>query len=109
MTSIKGVVAALLAVAGLAAPAGAQGLTGSLEAAAGEGVVVVSCYRGPWRRTIWDRPEPVFVDSLVGVGYDYGSAEAIGERVCRDEALVGDAEALRAEVERIMAASPASR
>ena len=31
------------------------------------GMIVVSCFRGPWEEVIWDRPEPVFIDSLVGV------------------------------------------
>lgn len=107
MTSIETFVAAALLATGLATPATARGTAGGVEA--GEGVVVVSCYRGPIRQTIWDYPEPVFIDSLVGVGYDYGSAEAIGDRVCRDETLVGDPEALRAEVERLIAAAPADR
>lgn len=112
MTSGKRFVAAALLATGFAAPAMAQGTakgTGGGGVEAGEGVVVVSCYRGPIRQTIWDYPEPVFIDSLVGVGYDYGSAEAIGDRVCRDETLVGDPEALRAEVERLIAAAPADR
>ncbi|EPX87478.1 hypothetical protein ruthe_00548 [Rubellimicrobium thermophilum DSM 16684] len=69
-------------------------------------VVVVQCYRGPWKETIWDRPTPVFVDTLVSVGYDYPAAHAIAERVCKDVRLVGNPEALRAEVERIIAESP---
>tara|TARA_R110002049_G_scaffold140930_5_gene302332 strand:- start:60145 stop:60489 length:345 start_codon:yes stop_codon:yes gene_type:complete len=64
-------------------------------------VIVVSCYRGPWNEVIWDRPNPVFVDSLVAVGYDFSTASAIAERVCKDQALVGDEAGLKANMERI--------
>ena len=43
--------------------------------------VTISCFRGPWREVIWDRPEPVFVDSLVAAGYEFPEAHAISERV----------------------------
>ena len=46
--------------------------------------VTISCFRGPWQDVIWDRPEPVFVDSLVAAGYTFPEAHAISERVCRD-------------------------
>lgn len=46
--------------------------------------VTISCFRGPWQEVIWDRPEPVFVDSLVAAGYTFPEAHAISERVCRD-------------------------
>lgn len=71
------------------------------------GTVVASCYRGPWRETLWDRPGGVFLDSVVGVGCDYLTAQAIGDRISKDESLVGDPEALSAEVVRVLAASPA--
>lgn len=48
----------------------------------------ISCYRGPWKEVIWDRPNPVFIDSLVAAGYSYATAHAIAERICRDPALV---------------------
>ena len=72
----------------------------------GSGVVVVSCFRGPWRETIWDHPEAIFTDTLRAVGYDYATAESIANRVCRDYNLVGDDAALKAEMERIIAESP---
>ena len=92
MTNLKrlliGAAVALGLAAPLAAPVAAQGLPGvpsqaMAEAVAGPisqgtsfstvgnypaGTVVVSCFRGPWRETIWDHPEPVFVDSLRAVG-----------------------------------------
>ncbi len=63
--------------------------------------IVVSCFRGPWNDVIWDRPNAVFVDSLVAVGYEFPTAHAIAERVCRDEALVGNPEGLKATMLRI--------
>ncbi|KIN70892.1 hypothetical protein Z945_3356 [Sulfitobacter noctilucae] len=63
--------------------------------------IVVSCFRGPWKEVIWDRPNAVFIDSLVSVGYDFSTAQAIGERVCRDQRLVGNPAALKTTMERI--------
>lgn len=96
-------VAAVIAAMGLPAMAGgnahghhnygAYGPTGNQ--------IVVSCYRGPWKEVIWDRPNAVFVDSLVSVGYDFSTAAAIAERVCRDQTLVGNPGALKANMENI--------
>ena len=69
---------------------------------AGGGGIVVSCYRGPWKEVIWDRPNAVFIDSLVNVGYDYSTAAAIGERICRDKNLVGNPGALGASMANIV-------
>lgn len=63
--------------------------------------IVVSCFRGPWNDVIWDRPNAVFIDSLVAIGYDFSTAHAIGERVCRDEALVGNPDGMRETMLRI--------
>ena len=71
--------------------------------------IVVSCYRGPWTDVIWDRPNAIFIDSLVNFGYDFPTAHAIAERVCRDKMLVGNGDALKAEMRRIMRESPARR
>ncbi|MAQ86173.1 hypothetical protein [Psychromarinibacter halotolerans] len=57
--------------------------------------IKVSCFRGPWKEVIWDRPNPEFIDSLVAAGYDYPTAHAMAERVCRDRAGVGNSAALR--------------
>lgn len=70
------------------------------------GTVYVSCYRGPWHDVIWDRPEAVFTESLVDVGYDYPSALAIATRICRDITLVGDNAALKAAMEQIIDEAP---
>ncbi len=71
--------------------------------------IYVSCFRGPWREVIWDRPNAKFIDSLVDVGYDYPTAHAIAERVCRDDALVGNPEGLKSEMIRIFRESPEYR
>ena len=55
---------------------------------------------------IWDRPEPVFTESLVAVGYDYANAYAIANRICRDPALVDNNAALKAAMEDIIAKAP---
>lgn len=122
-TSVKAALVGLVIAVG-AVPAAAQETTTTVttytvttrsvgsdaeQAGFAPGTVVVSCYRGPWRETLWDRPEGVFLDSLVGAGYDFLTAQAIGDRICKDEALVGDPEALSAEAARVLAASPAGR
>ncbi len=101
-TSLKAALVGLAMAAG-AVPALAQDGT----TAVATGTVVASCYRGPLHETLWDRPEGVFLDSLVGAGYDYLTAQAIADRICKDESLVDDPEVLRAALARIMAASPA--
>jgi hypothetical protein len=70
------------------------------------GVVTVSCFRGPWELVYWDKPEGIFIDSLVNVGYDYPSALAIATRICREQALVGRPDLMKAEMERIIAEAP---
>jgi len=71
--------------------------------------ITVSCFRGPWNDVIWDRPNAVFIDSLINAGYDHPTALAIGERICRDAALVGNLDRLRNESIRVIRASPAHR
>lgn len=71
------------------------------QAVAEERVIVVSCFRGPWEDVIWDRPKPVFVDSLVEYGYDINTATSIAEKICSDEELVGNSEGLKAEMRRV--------
>lgn len=92
---------AMVTANGKASNHGAYGETGNL--------IVVSCYRGPWKDVIWDRPNAIFVDTLVSVGYDFPTAHAIGQRVCRDESLVGVPGALKAAMEQIWQNRPAHR
>jgi hypothetical protein len=111
---MRTILTGILMAAGLGLPAAADHVhhpTYSYQYAApiSGGVVVVQCFRGPWTETIWDRPTGVFVDTLVGVGYDFPTAHAIAERICKDVRLVGNDQALRAEMERIIAQSPQYR
>ncbi|WP_425052280.1 hypothetical protein [Psychromarinibacter sp. S121] len=84
--------AAAMAVAGAATTADAQG-NGRYYSYGP--TITVSCFRGPWKEVIWDRPNPEFIDSLVAAGYDYPTAHAMAERVCRDRSGVGNSAALR--------------
>lgn len=93
---------ALAALAGFASPAIAGGGGSKAEPP----VIYVSCFRGPWKEVIWDRANPVFIDSLIKVGYDYPSAHAIGERICRDASLVDNPEGMKAEMIRVFNESP---
>ncbi|SFD56288.1 hypothetical protein [Roseivivax sediminis] len=65
------------------------------------GTIVVSCFRGPWKDVIWDRPNSNFVDSLVAIGYDFPTAHAVAERVCRDDELVGNPEGMKQRMRQI--------
>lgn len=71
--------------------------------------LTISCFRGPWKDVIWDRPNAIFVQSLVDRGYTYAEAEGIGERVCRDEHGVGNPEHLRKSLKEAMTAVPPGR
>ncbi len=68
--------------------------------------IVVACYRGPWNEVIWDRALPEFYDSLRAAGYSPSTANAIGNRICRDERLVGNPEVMRQEALRLIEATP---
>ena len=70
------------------------------------GTVVASCYRGPLKQVIWDRPNAIFVESLTSVGYRHAEAYAIAEQVCRNQDLVDRPEAMSKEVRRILRTSP---
>ncbi len=70
--------------------------------------ITISCFRGPTRDVIWDRPNAVFVEDLVKVGYSYPQAHAIGERICRDEWGVGQHDYMRTSLLEIMAKTPPS-
>lgn len=94
---------------GLAAPAVAGGFGKTYTYKFQTATIVVSCFRGPWKEVIWDRPNSNFIDSLVNVGYDYPTAHAIAERVCRDDNLVGNKEGLKSEMIRIFRESPEYR
>lgn len=107
--------AGLALTLGLASPAfaggyeGTHGTEGVVEYHFNTNVITVSCFRGPWEQVIWDRANPVFIDSLIEVGYDYPTAQAIGERVCRDQSLVRNPDGLKNEMVRIYVESPQYR
>ncbi len=69
-------------------------------------VITISCFRGPTANVIWDRPNAVFIEDLVRLGYSYPQAQAIAERVCRDEYGVGQPEYLKATLLDLMARTP---
>ncbi|MEO0860242.1 MAG: hypothetical protein AAFY65_06505 [Pseudomonadota bacterium] len=71
--------------------------------------ITVSCARYVSRQVIWDRPMPVFLDSLMAAGYSPERAESIGNRVCRDERYVGDVEAAGQAMRNILATNPPAR
>ncbi len=71
-------------------------------------VITISCFRGPTRDVIWDRPNAVFVQDLVRTGYSFSQAHAIGERICRDEYGVSQPEYLKTTLLNIMAETPPS-
>jgi len=71
-----------------------------------EDSIVISCYRGPWKTVAWDRPNAVFIDTLMNFGYNSTQAHTIGERVCRDEYGVDDIGHMVATLNRLMAEQP---
>ncbi|PTX56029.1 hypothetical protein C8N43_0679 [Litoreibacter ponti] len=68
--------------------------------------ITVACYRGPWEQVYWDRAKPEFYDSLTRAGFSPERAQALGDRVCRDQALVNNPEAMRREASRLIATTP---
>lgn len=108
MIRLKNVSATLVAAAAMglsAVPAAADGHHGHRPGAVAH-VITVSCYRGPWDDVIWDRPNPVFLDSLVAAGYSFPEAHAIAERVCRDPSAVGQTGVLTDTMQGILRTSP---
>lgn len=68
----------------------------------------ISCFRGPWRQVIWDRPNAIFLDDLVKLGYTETEALSIGTRICRDEYGVGQPDYLMATLRELIATQPPS-
>lgn len=68
--------------------------------------ITVSCFRGPFTEIIWDRPNAVFIDSLVSAGYTFPEAHAIGERVCRDPSTVDHPDTAVQVMYRIISENP---
>ncbi|WP_224813587.1 helix-turn-helix domain-containing protein [Hasllibacter sp. MH4015] len=99
--------AGAVVLAGLSAPV--QATTYEYRMIVNTITVTVSCFRGPFTEVIWDRPNPVFIDSLVNAGYSYPEAHAIGERVCRDPSTVDRPDAAVQVMYRIIAENPPGR
>ncbi|MBM2576247.1 hypothetical protein JQC91_08005 [Jannaschia sp. Os4] len=67
----------------------------------------ISCDRSLLKnKVVFDRAMGVFLDDLASLGYSNAEAVAIGERVCRDERLVGNPEAMAAQVRNIIRTQP---
>ena len=68
--------------------------------------ITISCYRG-WLQTVaWDRPNSVFIEDLVQLGYSRAEATVIGEHICRDEYGLGDPAHQRAQLRDILRQDP---
>ena len=93
----------ILMIAAVAATGFVSGASAHDDEATVKGnTIVVSCYRGPKTVVYWDRANPAFYDSLRAAGYSAATAHAIGDRVCRDQSLVDNLDAMKAEVARII-------
>lgn len=69
-------------------------------------LVNISCYRG-WLDTVaWDRPNSVFVEDLVQLGYTRSKATVIGEQICRDEYGVRNPQHQIAQLRQILRDDP---
>jgi len=68
--------------------------------------VTVSCFRGLFEVVAWDRPNSVFVEDLVQLGYTRDHATVIGEQICRDEYGVRQPDHQRAQLRQILRDDP---
>lgn len=73
------------------------------------GQITISCFRGPFEVVVWDRPNAVFVDDLVRLGYEYPQAYAIAQTVCRDEYALHNEGYMIQRLHQLMAATPPAR
>ncbi|SDK95834.1 hypothetical protein [Aliiruegeria lutimaris] len=106
----KTIIAAL--VTGLALPMASAALADSLDSPVDNNPhqINVSCYRGAFTNVVaWDRPNPVFIEDLVEIGYSYPEAASIGERICRDIRGVRDGEHRINALRQILRESPPRR
>ena len=99
----------IIIAAALASGFAAQAQAEDYKLIADGNTMIVSCFRGPWNDVIWDRPNSNFIDSLIDFGYDYPNAHAIAERICRDDLLVGNKEAMKEAMLKIYYESPEIR
>ncbi|TFL17316.1 hypothetical protein [Jannaschia formosa] len=96
----------VIAVAGLTAAAMPAIADGNRHVRMTDTRITVSCARFALPGVIWDKPQAVFIDDLVAAGYTQERAYAIGMRVCRDEALVGNTTAMGATMRNILRTTP---
>ncbi|WP_179379205.1 hypothetical protein [Jannaschia marina] len=68
--------------------------------------ITVKCARYLSRGVIWDRAMPEFLDDLRAAGYSFEEADAIGSRVCRDEAGVGNTAVMGQTMRNILRQNP---
>lgn len=68
--------------------------------------ITISCYRGPSQTVAWDRPNSVFIEDLIQLGYSRAEASVIGEHICRDEYGVRNPSHQRAQLRQILAEDP---
>lgn len=68
--------------------------------------ITISCYRGISRNVAWDRPNSVFIEDLVQLGYSRVEALAIGEQICRDEYGVRDPQHQLDQLRQILTQDP---
>lgn len=68
--------------------------------------ITVKCARYLSRGVIWDRAMPRFLDDLRAAGYTLEEADAIGNRVCRDEAGVGNTAVMAQTMQNILRTTP---
>lgn len=104
---MKTLLIAAIAASGFATAAQADSNSDRVGAQlAGGQKIIVSCYRGPQVQVYWDRANPEFYDSLRAAGYSPSTAHAIGDRICRDQSLVGNLEEMRAAVAQVIRTTP---
>jgi hypothetical protein len=101
--------ALVLTLFAMAAPAGATDIDMPSRPGGDSASITISCYRGPMRTVAWDRANAVFTDSLMRRGYSIEQAEAIGNRVCRDEYGVDNPDHMVATLQRLLAETRPAR
>ena len=92
-----------MAILAMANPVQADNVTRSNTTVTSGSVIHVSCYRGPWKEVIWDRPNPEFIQSLEDNGIGSRDAIEIAETICRDPRLVDNPTGLAKQVRRLVA------
>lgn len=68
--------------------------------------ITISCYRGWVQAVAWDRPNSVFIEDLIQLGYSRSDAMDIGEHICRDEYGVRNPEHQLAQLRQILTQQP---